>query len=450
MLMNLVVDKYKLIKAIILGTLYVASFYPFLLQEFGMMSVFDAVNSPLMLLFDAGAILLGILTLRKRVDCILLVSLLVISYISTCRFNGASVMFWINGLRIYLPLIFVLSTLRYVREEEWRMTDFVKQIDKFLYVYLWAQVPASLIEFAKYGAGDYVGGTFGYMSSGMTSSLIFMISFYLMQRRWNPELTYLQNVSKNWDLLFLLIPTGLNETKISLIYVMLYAIFLLKVDKKFIIRFVLMLPVALLLFAVSVYAYIEVTGNDQYLDMEYMETYAMGNDEMYELLEDLVDYSDDYDFSQNIPDFPRVVKLVMIPMFLNNESYSEMWGFGVGLFKGGTSLEKSKFAVSYEWFLLGTVMQAMIWWLELGLLGLIWALFYLFTLFGVIGPKPTGRNNQLLAFMVVFTIIQIAYSPITSKIAFIYIFVFLVYSSTNWSSLPVYNNPLIRKHKSAG
>lgn len=433
--MNLVVDKYKLVRAIILGTLYIAAFYPFVMQESGLISLFDKVNSPLMLLFDAAAILLGVLTLRKTVDIIMLLTLLVISFVSTCLFNGGSIVFWLNGLRMYLPCIFIIASLRYITADVRCRDDFVRRMDKFLYIFLWAQAPVITFQYLRYGAGDFVGGTIGHMGSGMMSSMIFMTSFYLMQRRWDPSLSYLRNITKNWVLIFLLFPTGLNETKISLIYIMLYFIFLLKVDKKFIIRFLLILPVAVAVFFVSLYAYIQVTGNEQYLDLEYMEYYARGDDELYDMMEDFVDYSDDYEFIE-APDFPRGAKFVMIPMFLNNEPYAETWGYGVGLVKGGTSLEKSNFSKSYDWFMEGTIMQGMIWWLELGWLGLLWGLFYLLVLFGVIGPRPLSLNNSIVAFLVIFTAIQVAYSPIMSKIVFVYIFSYIAFFAVHWSSLP--------------
>jgi hypothetical protein len=88
----------------------------------------------------------------------------------------------LNGLR--QPL-FLLSTLIVLHDfsQSRRWPEFERLVNAFLLIFAIAQIPLSVYQFAIWGAGDYVGGTYGYTGgSGFVSQLAFLIAFYFIAR----------------------------------------------------------------------------------------------------------------------------------------------------------------------------------------------------------------------------------------------------------------------------
>ena len=249
--MNGIVPKYKIVTKTLLVVFWIAACYAFPLQE-TIPALYEKICSYVGLLSDAVLIALGLWTIRKRVDIIVLVSLIVIATVAS-KINGLSTGTLINGLRINVPMVMLMVIIRYLLSTRERIQYFLPRMDRALYLFLLLQIPAMFIQFLRYGAYDQVGGTLGWMMSGIVSTLIFIISFYLMMRRWNPSLGYLENLRKNWILPTLLLLTMLNETKISFIYFVLYFFFLIPMDRKFMKRMVLIIPIFAILFGITFY-----------------------------------------------------------------------------------------------------------------------------------------------------------------------------------------------------
>ena len=58
-------------------------------------------------------------------------------------------------------------------------------------------------------------------------------------------------------------------------------------------------------------------------------------------------------------------------------------GYGVGQFKGGSTLQTSEFANEYDWLLCGTIPYVFHMMIQLGIIGMVWLVFVLLINFGV-------------------------------------------------------------------
>ena len=134
------------------------------------------------LLLDAVLIILGIATIRHKSDYILLFSFLIIGFISTDIVNKLTWVNFLNGCRDFLPMLFIPPILKYFLEQDNRRERFVKAFDKHLMIFLVVQAPCLIYQFVKYGANDHGGGSLGNGFSGVISTLIYIISFYLISR----------------------------------------------------------------------------------------------------------------------------------------------------------------------------------------------------------------------------------------------------------------------------
>ena len=226
--MAVVIEKSKFISKIFFGVFWIVAITPFFGQEF-MPSVYEKISSPLFALIDFVLILLGAWVIRDKKDWFFLLLFVGFSFISTCIINDYSILFFVNGLRLYLCYIIIVPIFRYFLTDDHRSKGFIEKMDRALYIFLWLQLPTAAVQCFLYGAYDQVGGSMGWMMSGEMSTLVYLISFYLMHKNWDSSKSYIDNIRANWILIFLLIPSFLNETKISFIYLLMYIyVFILK------------------------------------------------------------------------------------------------------------------------------------------------------------------------------------------------------------------------------
>ena len=181
--------------------------------------VFDslAMRNTIQLGVDAVFVMIGLLTLRRWVDLVPLALFIVIGYISSIKGNGLSIVFFANGSRDFISLLFIPPIIRYFNENEFRRQRFIRAFDRWLFLFLCLQFPTIIFQFLKYKAGDHVGGTLGNLNSGNISILIYLISFYLIRKRFDPD-HFFYSLYQNKIYLILLLPTFLNETKVSLFF----------------------------------------------------------------------------------------------------------------------------------------------------------------------------------------------------------------------------------------
>lgn len=371
---------------------------------------------------DAIFVCLGLKVLKKRSDIIIIVSFLLISYISTMVMNHLGMVYWLNGLREFVGWFFAIPILRWFMELDNR-DRFVKDFDRFVFIYLVLQVPCLLLQFFKYGAGDNCGGTWGNGASGIVSISICFGSYYLMTRRWNHDLSYWQNLVANKVLIFLLIPTLFNETKIVFILIPVYFLLLLKIDKKFGLKVLAASPLIIIILLALGWAYLIATGQDedQVFDADIIYAYLTGGDESFEILEiaenirDNVDLAEDAEENVWSVDLPRFMKIGLMTEAVEESAGGLWWGSGGSLFKAATYLSPTPYMKEHQWMLNGTRPYLFAIFMQYGLIGVIWLIL---TVISFIDIKRINTN----------------YFTLGSKIYFILIFVILLFYSDHWEN----------------
>lgn len=341
----------------------------------------EAVRPLLELLTDGIFAVLGIATLRNKRDIIFFISFILLAFFSTIVVNRLSFPIFLNGFREFVGLTLAFPALRYLIARS-PVDGFVDRFDRQLYLFLWVQAFCVTIQFLKYGATDAVGGSFGYGGSGTVSILIYVVSFYLLMRRRVPDSLYLTIWRNKW-LIILLYPSFLNETKISLILLALYAVLIFPFSARHFLRLLIFSPViaAGLWGIFNVYARVTNQTMDRLLSLDFYNAYIMGED-----VDRLVDFAlglQDGEFDDAAilwtEDLPRIAKIGLAFSALNTTRGGLWLGAGVGHFKGGTSMGLSQFAKLYNWLLLGTRPMLFFMFIQLGFLGVIWLIGNLLT-----------------------------------------------------------------------
>lgn len=425
---NLIFDKYNLATKIFFILFWVGATYNFPIQEVTKEEIVLLTNI-IGFALDICLLILALWLIKSKVDWILLISFLLISFYSTIIANDNGLVAYLNGIRQYFCYICMLPILRYFLSNKKRMPEFVKKFDKTLFVFLCIQFPCMTYQCILYGAFDQVGGSLGWMMSGVISMLLYLISFYLMQKHWDNNLNYIANLRKNWILIFLLLPSFMNETKVSFIYLALYFILLIKIDKMYLTRLLMLSPIMIIIFTAGVSLYITFVDNDKnYVNTsDALEFYLTGDDAALNLIEILVDQGDEVLQGEDQSDFARGLKFAAIPLIYEFEDTSVLSGFGVGQYKGGNIVKKTKFAKDYEWLLKGTIMEGERWIIELGILGIIWVIVFWISVFKT--SKFKQKNLELRILLVLSIIlIQLYNNFFLIQPAYI-IFIFFVMTS---------------------
>jgi hypothetical protein len=330
------------------------------------------LKSPLYFFFDIVLVLLGLATLKTKRDKIVLCAFLVIGIVSTLMVNGESVMSYINGSRQFIGVIFFIPIFRYLLTCS-RGAEFREKIDKNLFIFLCLQTVCLTEQFIRYGANDHGGGTLGNGGSGVISTLICLLSFYFISKKWDSS-NYLLSLKKNWLYIFLLYPIFLNETKASFIYLAVYFVLLYKFEMKSIGKMFIAAPLIVLCTYGLYGAYKWATNaSDDVATEDYMTEYLVSTDldELVKVAQAVQDGDIEPDGMWEV-DIPRFAKLGLMPFVLSDTKGGNVLGAGLGQFKGGTTLGLTKFAAEYQWLLLGSVPMLMFVGLQLGIIGLIW------------------------------------------------------------------------------
>jgi hypothetical protein len=254
----------------------------------------------------------------------------------------------LNGLRQPLFLISTLIVLYDIAQSS-RWEQLERLFNRFLIVFALLQIPLSVFQFAKFGAGDMVGGTYGFMGgSGYLSQLVFLIAFYYIAKsswRHDRESVRVRNV-----FLFssLLLPCALNETKASFVY-LIVMIVLLTMSRTKILKSIPILALGVGLILLLNYYYGKTVEDPMTVfDSKFLERYLL------------------YDPRENV-DVPRFQKLVLMFRLMHGDVLSILFGLGYGVFAGENILGTSAFGRSL-WYFQGTRMLLQAAWIQGGLL----------------------------------------------------------------------------------
>lgn len=389
-------------------------------------------------------VVLGLWTLRSRADIALIVVAFAITYYSTCFHNGESIFVWLNGLRRLIPYLFFIPIVRWLWDDPERRKRFIRVFDRNIYIFLWVQFPCLSVQALVWGMGDYGGGSLGWYCSGTISQLIYLISFYLMVRAWRPERGYVGNLLDNWIYVVLLIPSFLNETKLSFILLPMYFVMLIPFDRNLPRTLLVVIPLLVATFGGASWWYLSyVDRKGEVLQEDYFDNYVMG-DNMIDFAFDIMDSDvDTEDVMEG--DYARGIKFALLPTLLERgENNNELWGYGIGQFKGGNFAEKTEFAKHYEWFLRGTQTEMFDIVVELGYLGAALLILYWVVVFRFFKHVGRGnRNKRMQLWLGGNMLLMIMYTVGFDSLPYVIIVLTQCFISSRWNGLPAFEKPYI-------
>ena len=393
------VEKYKLYTGFLFGAIWVQLCFGFIADEF--VPALFHIKAFVNLLCDVIFLILGIISLRNRRDIAVLASFLVIALISK-YLNHLGFIYFINGFRDFIGLIFTVPVIRHLMLSK-NKERFVRSFDKQLFIFLVLQPFCIVWQLLKYGADDHGGGSLGYGMSGIVSTLIYIISFYLMTKRWDGGRTYFQNLRDNKILLLLLLPTFMNETKISFIFFICYFVLLLKIDWSMVRKMLMAIPLALCVLFGLGYVYLDLTDQkaEDIFSVAYFQNYFIGEDvdALVEVGEKVHDGIIETDNLWSI-DLPRVTKIFLAPEALDKSGGGQLFGAGLGQIKGGTVLPYTPFAKNHKWLIFGSKPMYFSLFIQLGYVGLLWFLFYIMGIVGFKSDVPRGANIKIFLWII--------------------------------------------------
>ncbi|MBR1543845.1 MAG: hypothetical protein IJ626_03000 [Muribaculaceae bacterium] len=414
-------SKSQVIKQVLFTALWIRLTWGFITDE--IFTFLDPLSSFVYLLFDAVIVVLGIVTLRKKCDFIVAAVAIAFTAWVTIAQNSMDILFYANGLRDFIAYIFIIPILRHFMSNEARWQRFTLDFDKFLFAFLVLQVPCLIWQYIAYGAGDHGGGSLGNWNSGIISTLIYVIDFYLLQKRINPN-QVLKSISNNMVYVLLLIPTFLNETKISFIFLVMFFLLLIPINLKMLIRLAGTIPVLIVLLWGGMTAYVVSTGGymgDVFTLDYYIEGYLMAEtDDSEKYAKWLIDNDAD-----EIEDIPRFTKLILLSDVYDENPGKQLSGFGIGHFKGGTIVPDSDFFNYYKWLMIGSIPYAFHIIVQLGFVGLIVSLLFFIWLLFHPQAKRINRNPNTQLFILI-TIVLLYFYNDSIRNAFMMFFLFYV------------------------
>ena len=420
------IERYKLYHRLFWAVFWIESCLGFVAEE--LLPFLEPARNPALLLCDVVVFVLGMLTIRKRGDLAVFLSFYLLAFISTVVVNGESVVTMMNGSRDFFGLILAIPLMRWFFTHE-RSDEFKKSFEKSLTVWLWLQAVCITWQFIRYGANDHGGGSMGFGASGMTSMLIYLVSFFMVTRNWDKN-NYIGSLRRNWVYVFLLFPSFLNETKVSFILLALYFFLLLKFDRKLIVRMLYIVPLSVAAFIGLGVAYLNMTNQqaERVLSAEFVEEYFYGID-----LEHMIDVAimvQDGDIEIDPTDWwavdiPRMAKIVLIIPELR-ECKGGVWlGAGVGHFKGGSLVKETKFAQYNGWLLQGSRPWLFFILTQLGWIGFLWYVIVIIKEIGLRKRSLRPFYRQMLAMMTVCLLIILMYNDSLRLFNFCVMFFFL-------------------------
>ncbi len=369
-------------------------------------------KSGVFFLIDVAMLFLGFWTLKDKWDKIFVVSFLAITFWITCIYNKCAVVFYLNGIREFVFLISLIPILRYLYNSSQEKT-FIEKFDKQLFIFLIVQAICIMFQFLKYGANDHGGGSMGNGCSGIVSILIYVISFYLMKKRMEPN-RYVGSLIENKWLVILLYPTFMNETKISFIFFVMYFILLMPVDRRMFVRLIASFPFVIVVLVILFNVYTMATGNkdditsvDYYLN-EYL--FAGDDNDIVDWMEALHESGEDLAID-GTNDLPRFTKIALIPELNAEYPGHAITGYGIGHFKGGTNIERSTFYKENEWLLKGSIPYSYQMYIQLGVFALLFFVWLWIKLIGL-RQKDNAQELGIMAYVVILVLIILCYNDL--------------------------------------
>lgn len=426
------ISKRRLVSNILLIVFWVMGTYAFVIDE--TLGGSPGAELAVRLAAQAVLIILGTLLLRSRIDIAILGTFCAITFYSTCLVHHYPLFTWVDGLRMYVPFLFILPILRYILTLEKSRRYFVALFDRSLLIFLWLQFPCIILQTLLYSNPDMRGGSLGWMCSGEVTTLIYVISFYLMLRHWDYSRSYFSNVGQHWIYLFLWLPSLMNETKISFVFIALYLLLLIPMDRQYAKRLIYILPILAAFMGLAYVVYSSSISSSSLNKEGSLAFYMIGDEFFLDKIEKaeergLLDIDDD--------DMPRGLKLIATPALMDRNEHTWPWGFGLGQVKSGDAADKTLLGRYYNWLIKGTKMQLHMFWLEAGLVGVAWYILYWLAVFRSFRHLHPGQRNRQLTWMLALTVALVSfYNSLLFNIPFAIVSLYFIFFTSRWRELP--------------
>ncbi|MGA9119733.1 MAG: hypothetical protein WB699_10240 [Bacteroidota bacterium] len=303
---------------------------------------------------DATIILLGVLVLFRNRSYYGSKAFLIFAFISFVtvlyHVDSLGVVSQLNGLRQPLPFLAALVFVHDIANSKY-WPSFSKLFTRYLLGYALLQIPVSVWQFLKYGAGDPVGGTYGLTGgSGLITQQAFLISFYLISYTASSRDGSTFVIRRALPFLALLIPCALNETKVAFVLLPVFVI-LLSVTRKHWYKTVPFLIVGgALIYLLNFYYSKTSEDTSKILDVRFAEKYLY-----YNTQED---------------DLPRFARIPIMFRIMDYDPLLETIGLGYGLFLGNDILGVTRLSRSLT-YLQGSRILLFTSWIQGGILAVL-------------------------------------------------------------------------------
>ena len=138
----------------------------------------------------------------------------------------------------------------------------------------------------------------------------------------------------------------------------------------------------------------------------------------------------DIENNRGVTDVPRFTKLMYTVLLNEQEPGHVLIGFGVGQFKGGTQVQQSDFARTYDWLLMGSIPYLFHIYIQMGLIGLAMLLAYGIFI-AVKRPQWAPHRDLNLQLMLLAVVLLVCfYNDMLRNLAFCMLFFTLM--ATSW------------------
>ena len=190
----------------------------------------------------------------------------------------------------------------------------------------------------------------------------------------------------------------------------------MKIDRRFIFRLLMSVPLVIALFSLMSYLYLTVTNaNSDTFNEELFVDYFVGSD-MDALVDMAVAAQYDGTEFENIVDLPRFGRFLLLPEIFDSCEGGYVLGAGIGQFKGGSVLETTELSSSFQWLLSGSVITIFFIVVQLGIVGLVWIVCTIISL--LLTPDKQIRGNSIFAYMAVLFVLTFIYND-SLRIAYV-------------------------------
>ena len=379
------------------------------------------VRSVLMWSIDIVIVAMAFIVVRRRWFYVITFGFAALAWVITCYINHEPTLFWLNGMREFIGLLMVYPVVLFIMDDENSRQRFLDAFDHQGLYFLFVQAFCIVVQLFMYGAGDFIGGGFGHYYSGQVSVTIYLISFFLLRRRIDLD-HFIHSLGQNKVYLLLLLPTFLNETKVSFVMLLLYFLLLVPIDRKLLLRLAFVIPLVVIAAWIGLFMYNYTTT----LSQSNIKLSSVEDVVAYFVLDDLDKVEGDarwnIENNRGVADVPRFSKLAYLAVLNQQEPGHVMTGFGVGQFKGGTQIAVSDFARTYDWLLMGSIPYVFHIYIQLGVVGLMLLQLY-FIFIAVRRPHwATQRDVNLQLMLLAVILLVYLYNDMFRNLAFCILF----------------------------